>query len=152
MLCTAASQSTPLVVQLSPAIEGAEKDAITSGNDGDKSTSIQPPSPVCVIIDEDFSPPPSIDKKIVRQTSEKKSTEPEKTSSKSMKRSRDSDRVQTKENSTDHSDSKRKRLNDGNSHFSDPTNRIEHSSRSETSKKPTSSSQSSTDKRSSNNR
>lgn len=66
-----------------------------------------------MILDDDSSPTPSIDKKFVRQISEKKSIEPEKSSSKSTKRSRDSDRTQNKDNVNEHSDNKRKRLNDG---------------------------------------
>ena len=108
------SESAPLAVQLSPAVELTEKLSDTPANDPEKSTSVQLPSPVCVILDDDSSPAHSIDKKIGRQIPEKKSTETEKSSSsKSTKRSRDSDRTQNKDSTNEHSDSKRKRLNDG---------------------------------------
>jgi hypothetical protein len=108
-LSQAAPQSTPPIVQLSPTPEGS----VTLPNEPEKSTSVQPPSPICVILDDDSSPAPSVEKKIVRQTSEKKSNENEKISSKQNKRSRDSDKTQTKDKSNEHSEIKRKRLNDG---------------------------------------
>ncbi len=86
-------------------------------NEIEKTIPVQPPSPICVILDDDSSPAPSIEKKIVRQISEKKTNDNEKNSSKSTKRSRDSDKNHEKEKTTEHTEMKRKRLNDGNSIF-----------------------------------
>ncbi|CAF3543065.1 unnamed protein product [Rotaria sordida] len=119
------SQLTPLVVQLSPtpSVTGTseifEKGSVILSNETEKTTPIQPPSPICVILDDDdSSPAPSIDKKVVRQTSTtpvKRTNENDKNSSKQNKRSRDSDKSHNKEKINDNSEIKRKRLNDGNS-------------------------------------
>ncbi|UJR28096.1 hypothetical protein I4U23_009351 [Adineta vaga] len=119
------SESTPSIVRLShtPPIQGtseiSEKGSIELPLDTEKSHTIQPSSPICVILDDDSSPAPSIDKKDVRQTSTtpiKKSNETEKTSSsKSSKRTRDGDKSQNKDKTSDSVESKRKRLSDGSS-------------------------------------
>lgn len=99
-------------------------ESVSGGIEAEKSTPVQPPSPVCVILDDDSSPAPSIEKKSTRQSSEKKINETEKNSSssghtsKSTKRSRDSEKSHTKEKtSTEHSETKRKRLSDGSLTF-----------------------------------
>jgi len=82
------SQLTPPVVQLSPTppiIATFETGSITLSSETEKTTPIQGPSPICVILDDDSSPSPSIDKKIVQQTSIKKSNENEKNNSKPNK-------------------------------------------------------------------
>jgi hypothetical protein len=110
----AAPQLTPPIVQLSPTPElSSEKGSITHSNELEKITSIQPPSPICVILDDDSSPSPSIEKKIIRQISEKKFNENEKNNSKQTKRSRDSDKNSNKDKISEHIETKRKRLNDG---------------------------------------
>ncbi len=118
------SQSTPSVVQLSPTIpisatsEITEKGSVILPSEAEKTTPVQPPSPICVILDDDSSPAPSIDKKVVRQTpttSVKKSNENDKNTSKPNKRSRDSDKSHTKEKTNENIEIKRKRLNDGSS-------------------------------------
>jgi len=85
------SQSTSSVVQLSPTIaisttsEIPEKGSVILPSETEKNTLVQPPSPICVILDDDSSPAPSIDKKVVRQTPTtpvKKSNENDKNSSK----------------------------------------------------------------------
>ncbi|CAF1400559.1 unnamed protein product [Adineta ricciae] len=114
----------PVLVQLSPTppiqvtSEMSDKGSVEHSAEAEKSHANQPSSPVCVILDDDSSPAPSIDKKDARQVLTKpvkKSSEPEKTSSKSSKRSRDVEKTHTKDKSSESSESKRKRLNDGSS-------------------------------------
>lgn len=100
-------------MQLSPVPEPVEKESVALPNEAEKFTTVQPSSPVCVILDDDSSPTPSVEKKVVRQISEKKSHEPEKSTSKQVKRSRDSDPNPPKDKPDEHSESKRKRLTDG---------------------------------------
>ncbi len=112
----AAPQLTPPIFQLSPTPEIAEKGSVTLVNETEKTTPVQPPSPICVILDDDSSPAPSIDKKDVRQTSTtpvKKTDDIDRNSSKQSKRSRDSDKIHNKEKTSENTDVKRKRLNDG---------------------------------------
>ncbi|CAF0874324.1 unnamed protein product [Adineta steineri] len=119
------SQSTPPIVQLSPtppivttATEISEKESVEIPIETEKSIVVQPPSPVFVILDDDSSPSPSIDKKDVRQTSTtpvKKSNDNDKNNSKTNKRSRDIDKNHTKEKINGNTEIKRKRLNDGSS-------------------------------------
>ncbi|CAF1477150.1 unnamed protein product [Adineta ricciae] len=120
----AAELTPPVLVQLSPtppiqaASEMSDKGSVEHSVEAEKSHVNQPSSPVCVILDDDSSPAPSVDKKDARQVltkSVKKSSEPEKTSSKSSKRSRDVEKIHTKDKSSESSESKRKRLNDGSS-------------------------------------
>jgi hypothetical protein len=117
-----APQSTPPIVQLSPTppipitSEISEKESIELSTETEKTTLVQPPSPICVILDDDSSPAPSIDKKDVRQTSTtpvKKTDDIDRNSSKQSKRSRDSDKIHNKEKTSENTDVKRKRLNDG---------------------------------------
>ena len=94
----------------------SDKESVEHSVEAEKSHSNLPSSPVCVILDDDSSPAPSIDKKDTRQVlakQVKKSVEPEKTSSKSSKRSRDVEKTHIKDKSSESSESKRKRLNDG---------------------------------------
>jgi hypothetical protein len=125
-----APQSTPPVVQLSPTPELSEKGSVIVPNEIEKTIPVQPPSPICVILDDDSSPAPSIEKKIVRQISEKKTNDNEKNSSKSTKRSRDSDKNHEKEKTTEHTEMKRKRLNDGSSRKIIPSSKSRNENRS----------------------
>jgi hypothetical protein len=95
-----APQATPPIVQLSPTPDTSRKNTAAPANEPDRAVSALPPSPPCVILDDDSSPAPSIDKKSTRQTSTtpaKKSTDTEKSSSKATKRSRESDKALQKE-------------------------------------------------------
>ncbi|CAF4453759.1 unnamed protein product, partial [Rotaria sp. Silwood2] len=123
-ILTGAPQLTPPVVQLSPTpsvtatSDIVEKGSVILSNETEKTTPVQPPSPICVILDDDSSPAPSIDKKIVRQTSTtpvKRTNENDKNTSKQNKRSRDSDKSHNKEKISENTETKRKRLNDGSS-------------------------------------
>jgi hypothetical protein len=113
----AAPQLTPPIFQLSPTPEIAEKGSVTLVNETENTTPVQPPSPICVILDDDSSPSPSIDKKVVRQISIKTINENDKNNSKQNKRSRDSDKNYNKEKANEHIETKRKRLNDGMAFF-----------------------------------
>jgi hypothetical protein len=117
-----APQSTPPVVQLSPTppipvtSELTDKGSVTLSTETETTTPVQAASPVCVILDDDSSPTPSIDKKVVRRTPTtpvKRSNDNEKNSSKPNKRSRDSDKSYPKDKTNESSEIKRKRLNDG---------------------------------------
>ncbi|CAF3735582.1 unnamed protein product [Rotaria socialis] len=120
-----ASQLTPPIVQLSPSpsitttSDILEKGSVTLSNELEKTTSVQPPSPICVILDDDDSiPSPSTDKKVVPQSSTipvKRTHESDKSSSKPAKRSHDSDKNRSKEKTNDNTETKRKRLNDDSS-------------------------------------
>ncbi|CAF3361537.1 unnamed protein product [Rotaria sp. Silwood1] len=116
-----APQLTPPVVQLSPTpsvtatSEIFEKGSVVLSNEPEKTTPVQPPSPICVILDDDSSPAPSIDKKVVRQTSTtpvKRTNDNDKNNSKQSKQSRDSDKSRNKEKTNENTEIKRKRLND----------------------------------------
>lgn len=103
-----------MIVQLSPTPELLDKDSsVTLPNEPEKTTPVQPPSPICVILDDDSSPSPATEKKLIQQTSGKKVNENEKTDSKQNKRSRDSDKNHNKDKANEHTETKRKRLNDG---------------------------------------
>ena len=111
-----APQSTPSIVQLSPTPDTSGKNAPAVVNESEKLASALPPSPPCVILDDDSSPAPSIDKKSTRQTpttSAKKSTDTDKSSSKATKRSRESDKALQKDKPSESTETKRKRLTDG---------------------------------------
>ncbi|CAF0931933.1 unnamed protein product [Rotaria sp. Silwood1] len=119
-----APQLTPPVVQLSPTpsvtatSEIFEKGSVVLSNEPEKTTPVQPPSPICVILDDDSSPAPSIDKKVVRQTSTtpvKRTNDNDKNNSKQSKQSRDSDKSRNKEKTNENTEIKRKRLNDAGS-------------------------------------
>lgn len=118
------NEDTPPVVQLSPspsittASDIFDRGSSLVSNEPEKTVAVQPPSPICVILDDDSIPSPPIDKKVVRQPSPTKRThESDNSSSKQSKRSRDSDKSHSKEKSSETSDAKRKRANDGKSCF-----------------------------------
>jgi hypothetical protein len=121
------TQSITHVVQLSPrspasnVVESTEKTATgpvstVSIHEIDKSMSNQVKSPPCVILDDDSSPSPSVEKKSSRQASTtpvKRSQDTDKTNSKSIKQTRESDKSVSKEKSYDNNEIKRKRQVDG---------------------------------------
>ena len=99
------------------ASEPLEKVTSSSVIEPEKTARLQSSSPVCVILDDDSSPIPPTDKKPARHTpttSVKKAvTEHEKANAKPAKRSRDSEKAASKDKSSETSETKRKRLNDG---------------------------------------
>ncbi|CAF1938058.1 unnamed protein product [Rotaria magnacalcarata] len=135
-----ASQSTPPVVQLSPSpsitttSDILEKGSVTLSNELEKVTSVQPPSPICVILDDDDSTPSlSVEKKILPQSSTipvKRTHGSDKNSSKPAKRSHDSDKRRSKEKTNENIETKPKRLNDGSSKKSTTSRKTENDNRS----------------------
>ncbi|CAF1318764.1 unnamed protein product [Rotaria magnacalcarata] len=135
-----ASQSTPPVVQLSPSpsitttSDILEKGSVTLSNELEKVTSVQPPSPICVILDDDDSTPSlSVEKKILPQSSTipvKRTHGSDKNSSKPAKRSHDSDKRRSKEKTNENIETKPKRLNDGTSKKSTTSRKTENDNRS----------------------
>ncbi|CAM4742616.1 unnamed protein product [Rotaria magnacalcarata] len=135
-----ASQSTPPVVQLSPSpsitttSDILEKGSVTLSNELEKVTSVQPPSPICVILDDDDSTPSlSVEKKILPQSSTipvKRTHGSDKNSSKPAKRSHDSDKRRSKEKTNENTETKPKRLNDGSSKKSTTSRKTENDNRS----------------------